>query len=69
MPETPSTMQWCTFETSAQWPCSRPSTIHISHKRLVPVELLRHDATDEVAQLAIAPGTRKGGVPQVIRRG
>ena len=29
--ETPSTMQWCVFEISAQRPSSRPSTTHISH--------------------------------------
>lgn len=31
-PETPSTMQWCTFEISAKRSPSRPSTTQISHK-------------------------------------
>ena len=31
VPETPSTMQWCSLLTSAQRPSSRPSAIHISH--------------------------------------
>ena len=32
--ETPSTMQWCTFERSAQRPSFIPSTIHSSHSGL-----------------------------------
>ena len=31
VPETPSTMQWCDFDTSAQRPSASPSIIHSSH--------------------------------------
>ena len=31
VPDTPSTMQWCSLFTSAQRPPTRPSAIHISH--------------------------------------
>ena len=31
VPETPSTMQWCTLLTSAQRPSPSPSATHISH--------------------------------------
>ena len=34
LPATPSTMQWCTLETSAQRSSSSPSAIHISHNGL-----------------------------------
>jgi hypothetical protein len=31
VPETPSTMEWCTLLTTAQRPSPRPSATHISH--------------------------------------
>ena len=66
VPETPSTMQWWTLETSAQRPSPRPSTIHISHSGLRAVELLRHHAADEVAQLLVAARRGQRGAAHVV---
>ena len=66
VPDTPSTMQWCTFETIAQ----RSSVKPFDHPRLpqrpVAVELLGHQPTHEVVEIRLGPGRRERGVADVV---
>ena len=64
--ETPSTMQWCVFEMSAQPAIAE--TLGDPHlpERLCAIELLGHHPPHQIAQLFVAPGGREGGAPHVI---
>ena len=60
VPETPSTMQWCTLEMRAQVPSASPSTIHVSHSNF-------WGAKPAIAgTLALARSAASAGLPTLL---
>ena len=66
VPDTPSTSAWWVLARMAQRPSSSPSTTQISHSGFRTIELLRHDAPDQLAQLALAARCGECRVPHVV---
>ena len=53
---TPSTMQWCTFDSSAQWFSLSPSTIHSSHSGLPRSSCWENSRAASFRSCASVPG-------------
>ncbi len=63
---TPSTMQWCTFDSSAQRPPSSPSTTHSSHSGLSRSRCCEKTRAGHLPQLLLASRRRHRRVAQVV---
>ena len=66
VPEMPSTNAWCVLASMAQRPVLEPLDHPDLPQRLGAVELLRHDAADQLAQLALAARGGQRRVAQVV---
>ncbi len=66
VPDTPSTMAWCVFDSMAQRPSSRPSTTQISHSGLERSSCWAMTRPDQLAQLGLAAGGGQGRVAHVV---
>ena len=66
LPEAPSMAAWCTFDSTATLPSSRPSITHTSHSGPGAIEREGGEAADERRELLGRAGRRERGGADVV---